>query len=115
MLANTTPNGEPNGAPKCPGSNPKAKATYDPTFTDRVIAATGPEAHPRVAEIMPSLLRHLHHFAREVDLTVAEWSAAVDFVSARPFPSVTHQKLHEYPSQKGLTLTGLDQCRRPNV
>lgn len=76
-------NGGPSGALNGSGSKPKTKQAYDPTFTDRVIDATGPEAHPRVAEIMPSLLRHLHDFAREVNLTVAEWSAAVDFVSSR--------------------------------
>ena len=57
------------------------KPQYDPTFTDKVIAATGPNANRRVAEVMPSLVRHLHAFAREVDLTVAEWMAAVEFVS----------------------------------
>lgn len=82
MPAKITPtNGGPN-ALNGSGSKPKTKPAYDPSFTDRVIAATGPKAHPRVAEIMPSLLRHLHDFAREVDLTVAEWSAAVDFVSS---------------------------------
>jgi catechol 1,2-dioxygenase len=30
---------------------------------------------------MPSMVRHLHAFAREVNLTVAEWMAAVEFVS----------------------------------
>lgn len=64
-----------NGAAKMP------KPQYDPKFTDKVIAATGPHAHPRLAQIMPSLVRHLHDFAREVNLTVAEWSAAVDLVS----------------------------------
>jgi len=53
-------------------------------FTERVIAATGPNAHPRLKEIIPSLVRHLHDFAREVKLTVGEWEAAVEFVS---FPS----------------------------
>lgn len=57
------------------------KPKYDPDFTDKVIAATGPNAHPRLKQIMPSLLRHLHDFAREVDLTCAEWMAAVDLVS----------------------------------
>lgn len=63
---------------------PRPKPTIGPdtSFTDRVIAATGPKAHARLAEIMPSLIRHLHDFAREVDLTVSEWSAAVDFVRA---------------------------------
>lgn len=57
------------------------KPQYDPTFTDRVIAATGPNANRRLVEVMPSLVRHLHAFAREVNLTVAEWMAAVEFVS----------------------------------
>ncbi|RYP92247.1 hypothetical protein DL770_001666 [Monosporascus sp. CRB-9-2] len=57
------------------------KPKYDPRFTDRVIAATGPGAHPRLAQIMPSLVRHLHDFAREVDLTVEEWTAGVELIS----------------------------------
>jgi catechol 1,2-dioxygenase len=56
-------------------------AQYDPKFTDRVIAATGPKANPRLAQIMPSLIRHLHDFAREVNLTVDEWMAGVELVS----------------------------------
>lgn len=59
---------------------PVAKPQYDPNFTAQVIAATGPKANPRLAQIMPSLLRHLHDFAREVDLTVEEWAIGVDFV-----------------------------------
>ncbi|KAK0630542.1 Intradiol ring-cleavage dioxygenase [Bombardia bombarda] len=58
------------------------ESKYDPTFTDRVISATGPNAHTRLAQVMPSLVRHLHDFAREVDLTVAEWMAAVEFINA---------------------------------
>ncbi|XXH04894.1 hypothetical protein Hte_011316 [Hypoxylon texense] len=54
---------------------------YDPEFTDNVIAATGPKANPRLKQIMPSLLRHLHDFAREVNLTVAEWTAGVDLIN----------------------------------
>lgn len=54
---------------------------YDPHFTDRVIEATGPNAHPRLAQMMPSLLRYLHDFATDVDLTVAEWAAGVELVS----------------------------------
>lgn len=50
------------------------------SLIDQVIAATGPKAHPRLAQIMPSLVRHLHEFAREVNLTVPEWMAAVDMV-----------------------------------
>ncbi|KAK1756174.1 Intradiol ring-cleavage dioxygenase [Echria macrotheca] len=54
---------------------------YDLTLTDKVIAATGPNAHPRLAEIMPSLVRHLHDFAREVNLTVDEWTNAIELIN----------------------------------
>ncbi|KAJ9137822.1 Aromatic compound dioxygenase [Coniochaeta hoffmannii] len=54
---------------------------YDHTFTDRVIAATGPKANPRLAEVMPSLIRHLHDFAREASLTVAEWTKGIEFIN----------------------------------
>ncbi|KAK8049276.1 hypothetical protein PG994_011006 [Apiospora phragmitis] len=64
---------------KASSSSPKPQ--YDPEFTDLVIAATGPKANPRLAQIMPSLVRHLHDFAREVDLTVAEWTAGVDLIN----------------------------------
>lgn len=46
---------------------------YDPNFTRNVINATGPKAHPRLAQLVASLTQHLHDFARENDLTVAEW------------------------------------------
>lgn len=57
------------------------KPKYDMALTEEVIAATGPLAHPRLAQILPSLVRHLHDFAREVDLTVDEWMAGVEVVS----------------------------------
>ncbi|RMZ90824.1 hypothetical protein DV736_g1922, partial [Chaetothyriales sp. CBS 134916] len=46
---------------------------YDPHFTQNVIDAAGPNAHPRVKEVVSSLIRHLHDWAREVDLTADEW------------------------------------------
>ncbi|KAK2004838.1 dioxygenase [Colletotrichum falcatum] len=70
--------GTANGTGHVPAAG---KAVYDSAFTDRVIAATGPHANPRLAQIMPSLLRHLHDFAREVDLTVGEWMAGVQMIN----------------------------------
>ncbi|KAK6950439.1 hypothetical protein Daesc_008767 [Daldinia eschscholtzii] len=63
------------------GADGAAKTKYDPEFTDRVIAATGPKAHPRLKEIMPSLLRHLHGFARDVDLTIAELMIGIEMIN----------------------------------
>lgn len=58
---------------------------YDPNFTQNVINATGPKTSPRTRTVMSSLIRHIHDFAREVDLTVDEWMAGVEMVySASP-------------------------------
>lgn len=58
---------------------------YDPNFTQNVISATGPKASPRMRTVVSSLIRHIHDFAREVDLTVDEWMAGVEMVcSALP-------------------------------
>ncbi len=37
---------------------------------------------PRFAQIMRSLIRHLHGFIRDVDLTPDEWMAAIQFLTA---------------------------------
>ena len=64
-----------------PGGADSTKASrFNPMFTDSVIAATGPKANARLAQVMPSLLRHLHDFARENEITVDEWTAAVEMV-----------------------------------
>lgn len=55
---------------------------YDPTFTSRVIAAMGPKTEPRLRQVMTSLIRHVHDFARECDLTVDEWMAGVQMINA---------------------------------
>ena len=49
-------------------------------FTDTVVNAMGPKTSPRVREVMTALIRHLHDFAREVNLTTQEYLAACDFV-----------------------------------
>lgn len=58
-----------------------ATSRYDPLFTDNVIKAVGPKAHPRMREVMASLVRHLHSFCRENDITVDEYMAGIDLVS----------------------------------
>ncbi|KAI0883413.1 aromatic compound dioxygenase [Annulohypoxylon maeteangense] len=57
------------------------KPEYSPELTDNVIAATGPKAHPRLKQIMPSLVQHLHAICREVDLTVAELMMGVELIN----------------------------------
>ncbi len=55
------------------------KITED-TLTEAVLATIAADADPRFQEIMTALIRHLHGFAREVDLTKEEWLAAIDFL-----------------------------------
>ena len=59
----------------------KATSRYDPKFTDAVIDAVGPNARPRVREVMASLVRHLHDFCRENEITVEEYMAGIELVS----------------------------------
>ena len=50
------------------------------TLTDSVLATIADDADPRFREIMTSLIRHLHGFAKEVDLNKEEWLTAIDFL-----------------------------------
>ena len=54
-----------------------AQHRFDPKFTETVINATGPKTSPRMREVMTCMIKHLHDFAREIELTVDEWSEGV--------------------------------------
>ncbi|KAF4628045.1 hypothetical protein G7Y89_g10107 [Cudoniella acicularis] len=54
---------------------------FDPNFTQHVIEATGPKATPGMRQVMGSLIRHLHDFARENEITVDEWMAGVNMIN----------------------------------
>ena len=51
------------------------------TAADAVIESFGPDTSPRLREILVSLVKHLHAFARDVELTIPEWEKAVDFLT----------------------------------
>jgi hypothetical protein len=51
------------------------------TASDAVISSFAPSTDPRLREVLTSLVRHLHGFAREVELTIPEWNAAIDFLT----------------------------------
>lgn len=53
----------------------------DANFTQNVIDATGPKASARTREIIGPLIRHIHDFAREVNLTVDEWMEGVNLIN----------------------------------
>jgi len=51
-------------------------------LTEDVLAAFAGTPDPRLRALMTALVRHLHAFAREVDLTPDEWLAAMKFLDA---------------------------------
>ncbi len=46
-----------------------------------VNARMGSDVDPRLARIMASLVKHLHAFAKDVELTQSEWATAIDFLT----------------------------------
>ena len=51
-------------------------------LTDAVLARLDGAQHPRFKQIMSSLIHHMHDFVRDVELTEAEWFAAIEFLTA---------------------------------
>ena len=51
------------------------------TLTEAVLARHASAADPRLREILDSLVKHLHAFAREVALTEDEWSEGIGFLT----------------------------------
>jgi hydroxyquinol 1,2-dioxygenase len=51
-------------------------------LTEAVLAKLATTEDPRFQQIMTSLLKHLHAFVREVELTEAEWFAGIQFLTA---------------------------------
>lgn len=49
-------------------------------ITEAFISYMGEETDPRLREVMTSLVRHLHAFAKEVNLTHAEWQTGIAFL-----------------------------------
>jgi hydroxyquinol 1,2-dioxygenase len=53
----------------------------DAELTDAVVARFADTPDPRLREITQSLVRHLHAFVSDVELTEDEWFAAIDFLT----------------------------------
>ncbi|VVE83668.1 intradiol ring-cleavage dioxygenase [Pandoraea sputorum] len=52
------------------------------TITQEAIDRLAGTPDPRVREVLTSLIRHLHDFAREVNLTEDEWARGIAFLTA---------------------------------
>jgi hydroxyquinol 1,2-dioxygenase len=64
------------------------------TITDAVLAAQQGSPSPRLQQVMASLVRHLHDFAREVQLTEDEWFEGIRFLTAAGH--ITDDKRQEF-------------------
>jgi hydroxyquinol 1,2-dioxygenase len=62
------------------------------TAADAVVESFGPSTDPRLREILTSLVKHLHAFARDVELTIPEWERAVDFLTRTGQKSDDHRQ-----------------------
>lgn len=58
------------------------KAIDENSITEAVLDQMSSTPNPRLRQIMASLVRHLHAFAREVDLTPEEWLGGIRFLTA---------------------------------
>ncbi|KAI5458678.1 Intradiol ring-cleavage dioxygenase [Mariannaea sp. PMI_226] len=55
---------------------------FDPNFTEHVINLMSPETKPRHRQVLTSLIRHMHDFCREVELTQDEWVLGVNYINS---------------------------------
>lgn len=58
-----------------------ARNKTEDDITAEVLERFGQTPQPRLREIMLSLIRHLHAFVREVDLSEAEWFQAIEILT----------------------------------
>ena len=58
------------------------RAIDEHTITEAALDQMASTPNPRLKEIMAGLTRHLHEFAREVDLTPDEWLESIKFLTA---------------------------------
>ena len=58
------------------------KAIDHNTITEVALEQMATTPDPRLKQIMESLVRHLHDFTREVDLTPEEWIKGIEFLTA---------------------------------
>ncbi|ETS76190.1 hypothetical protein PFICI_11577 [Pestalotiopsis fici W106-1] len=63
------------------GSLSQGNHTLGDEFTKDVISSMGPKTDPRLREVMSSFIKHVHDFAREVQLTTDEWMLGVQMIN----------------------------------
>jgi hydroxyquinol 1,2-dioxygenase len=62
-------------------TNIPRRATTDDDITAEVLDRIAATSDPRLREIMLSLIRHVHGFVKDVELTEGEWFQAIEFLT----------------------------------
>lgn len=74
---------QPAKAPASQGGAAKPTLDFDvAAYTAACQNVAGPNAHPRAKFVLDSLMKHLHAFALETDLTLEEWTLACNVLVA---------------------------------
>lgn len=63
-------------------------------ITDVFMGYLGDDVNPRLREVMGSLVKHLHGFAREVNLTHEEWNTGISFLEHAG--EISDKERHEF-------------------
>lgn len=63
-------------------------------ITDVFMGYMGDDVNPRLREVMSSLVKHLHAFAKDVNLTHAEWEQGIDFLERTG--EISDEARHEF-------------------
>jgi hydroxyquinol 1,2-dioxygenase len=85
-------------------------------ITDLAEQRWGTARDPRLAELLTSLVRHLHGFAREVRLTEDEWMAAIQWLTSTG--QISDEKRQEFilaSDVLGLSMLVVQVCHRSDA
>lgn len=63
-------------------------------ITDVFMGYLGDDVDPRLREVMGSLVKHLHAFAKDVNLTHAEWNKGIEFLERAG--EISDKERHEF-------------------
>src|SRR5215510_512346 len=75
------PGAERRASGALPRETNQMRAYTPETITDAVIEQMSTTSDPRMKQVMECAIKHLHAFAREVNLTPAEWIKGIEFMT----------------------------------
>lgn len=75
-------------------TNSAEQAVIEQDLTDRVVASFENTENPRLRRLLHALVEHTHAFVRETRLTEAEWTTAIEFLTAAG--NITDDKRQEF-------------------